>query len=324
MAASRPRRAPDVAGRQAAPEPAPDAGPVSEATRWAPLARFVAAERRLGAVMARRRSTAFLYEFLRFGLKQGWACLFGGIMLALLVATHLAWPAHALLARYDFLFLAALATQAALLWFRLETLEEARVIVIYHLIGTAMEIFKTGVGSWVYPEPCLFRIAGVPLFSGFMYACIGSYIARAWRLFDFRFRHHPPIAALGLLSLAIYANFFTHHYMIDLRPGLFLAAILLFARTRIFYRPWRRWRSMPLLLGLVLVASFIFLAENLGTLSAVWLYPHQLGAWTLVRFTKFGAWFLLLIVSYTLVAALNRPVGLGAAAAAGQRRRVNR
>jgi uncharacterized membrane protein YoaT (DUF817 family) len=33
----------------------------------------------------------------------------------------------------------------------------------------------------------------VPLFTGFMYAAIGSYIARCWRLFDFRFTRHPPL-----------------------------------------------------------------------------------------------------------------------------------
>ena len=50
-------------------------------------------------------------EFLVFGLKQGWACLFGGAMLALILATKLLWPEHAPLARYDLLFLAALAIQ---------------------------------------------------------------------------------------------------------------------------------------------------------------------------------------------------------------------
>lgn len=30
-------------------------------------------------------------EFLWFGLKQGWACLFGGAMLGLLVGTHRLW-----------------------------------------------------------------------------------------------------------------------------------------------------------------------------------------------------------------------------------------
>jgi uncharacterized membrane protein YoaT (DUF817 family) len=53
------------------------------------------------------------------------------------------------------------------------------VIAIFHLVGTVMEVFKTAHGSWIYPEPSLLRIGGVPLFSGFMYACIGSYLARA-------------------------------------------------------------------------------------------------------------------------------------------------
>jgi len=33
---------------------------------------------------------------------------------------------------------------------------------------------------------------------------------------------------------------------------------------------------MPLLLGLFLVALFIWFAENLGTLSKTWLYPSQM------------------------------------------------
>ena len=75
-----------------------------------------------------------------------------------------------------------------------------------------MEVFKTAVGSWIYPEPNFFRIAGVPLLSGFMYSCIGSYICRAWRLFDFRFSNHPPRWQLVALSLAVYANFFLDHF----------------------------------------------------------------------------------------------------------------
>ena len=53
-------------------------------------------------------------------------------------------------------------------------LEEAKVILAFHLVGTAMELFKTHMGSWEYPEPSLLRIGGVPLFSGFMYAAVGS------------------------------------------------------------------------------------------------------------------------------------------------------
>jgi len=216
----------------------------SAAALWAPLGKFIALERRIGDAMATTPARVAIYEFIRFGIKQAWACLFGGIMLALLIGTHLLWHwlwpgGGAPVARYDALFLAALAVQAALLMLRLELWEEARVILLYHLVGTAMELFKTRVGSWVYPEPAFFRIGGVPLFTGFMYACVGSYIARAWRLFAFRFTHHPPLWALTAVSVAIYVNFFTHHYVWDARWLLFAAIVVLFARTRIYFVIWR-------------------------------------------------------------------------------------
>lgn len=259
------------------------------------------------ARMARRPSTAFLYEFVRFGAKQAWACLFGGLMVGLLIATHFWYPAGATLARYDFLFLAALTLQTLLLAFRLETLEEAKVILAYHVVGTVMEVFKTSVGSWIYPEPAFFRVAGVPLFTGFMYSCIGSYICRAWSLFHFRFDHHPPVWRMAALSVAIYVNFFAHHYIVDLRYGLFLCAGVLLARTRIYFMVWRETRWMPLLVGLLLVTVFIFIAENVGTYTRTWLYPSQTAGWTPVGFAKFGSWFLLLVVSYTLVVLIKRP-----------------
>lgn len=207
-----------------------DASPPSAARLWGPLARFVEADARIADWASKTPLRTFVYEFIRFGVKQAWACLFGALMLALIVGTHYLYPANAPLARYDFLVVAAVCIQIAMLAFRLETLEEARVILISHVVGTIMEVFKTGVGSWVYPEASVLRIAGVPLFSGFMYAAIGSYIARAWRLFDFRFSHHPPLWALCALSAAIYVNFFTHHYLPDVRLLLFVASALLFGR----------------------------------------------------------------------------------------------
>ena len=279
----------------------------SGARHWAPLARFIDAEARIGAWAEERRSTLILYEFVRFGIKQGWACLFGALMLALLIGTHLFYPKGAALARYDFLVLAAVAIQAAMLGFRLETWEEAKVIFVFHVVGTAMEVFKTSMGSWIYPEPSLLRIAGVPLFTGFMYAAIGSYIARAWRLFDFRFTHHPPLWALVLLALGIYVNFFTHHYVPDARVLLFALTAALFGRCWIHFKVWRVHRRMPLLLGFGLVALFIWIAENIGTFTAAWMYPHQRVAWSLVSLGKLGAWFLLMIISYVLVALVNRP-----------------
>lgn len=257
--------------------------------------------------MARGRLTAWVYEFLRFGMKQAWACLFGGIMVALMIGTHTWYPSSMPLARYDFLFIAAVAVQITLLATKLETFDEAKVILLYHIVGTAMELFKTSVGSWIYPEANIFRIAGVPLFTGFMYSCIGSYLFRVWRIFDFRFTHHPPGWALVALSVGIYVNFFAHHYIPDVRLALFAVTIFLFRKARIYYRVWQNYRSMPLLLGLLLVSLFIWLSENIGTFSKTWLYPSQLHGWSMVSFGKLGSWFLLLIVSYTMVALFNKP-----------------
>jgi len=279
----------------------------SAAAQWPILRAFIDQDRRLGERMAGRPLTAGLYEFVRFGAKQAWACLFGGIVVFLMIATFLFYPRGAALPRYDFLFLSMVAVQAALIVTRLETIDEAKVILIYHVVGTIMEVFKTSVGSWIYPEHSFFRIGGVPLFTGFMYACIGSYICRAWRLFDFRFTHHPPQWALIVLSTAIYVNFFAHHYLVDVRLLLFAAAAVLFGRTVIYFKVWRVHRRMPLLLGLVLVSLFIWFTENIGTFTKTWLYPSQLQGWSVVSFAKLGSWFLLLIISYTLVTLINRP-----------------
>ena len=256
----------------------------------------------------------FGYEFIRFGIKQGWACLFGALMLAMLLGTHLWWPAHPVVARYDALTVAAILIQLLMLRFGLETLDEAKVILLFHLTGTGMELFKTSVGSWLYPEPSLLHIGGVPLFTGIMYASIGSYIARCWRLFAFRFTRHPPFWATAALSVAIYANFFTHHYGPDLRLALFAAAALLFGRTTIHFRVWQTWRSMPLLLGLGLVALFIWFAENIGTFAGGWIYPNQAHGWAPVGVGKLGSWFLLMLISYVMVSAINRPRPLPAPA----------
>ncbi|RJF89979.1 DUF817 domain-containing protein [Oleomonas cavernae] len=245
-------------------------------------------------------------DVLTFGLKEAWACLYGGLMLALLVATYLFFPADAPLARYDFLFLGALGIQAALLVFKLETLDEAKVIFCFHAVGTAMELFKTAAGSWVYPEAAIFRLGSVPLFSGFMYAAVGSYIARAWRLFDLRFHRYPPRWATVTLAVAIYVNFFTHHYTVDLRLGLFAASAAAFGRTTVFFTAHRTHR-LPLILGLVLVALFIWFAENIGTFTGAWLYPNQHGTWRPVGVAKLGSWYLLMIISFVLVSLVHRP-----------------
>ena len=254
---------------------------------------------------SRRRVNGWAYEFLLFGLKQAWACLFGGAMVALLILTGLFWPADAALARYDLLVLAALAIQALMLATGLERIDEARVILVFHVVGTAMEVFKTAQGSWIYPEASVLRIGGVPLFSGFMYAAVGSYIARIWRLMDFRFPGYPPAWAPWLLALAAYLNFFTHHYVTDFRNILFVLSVLIFAPTWCVFTVDRVRRRMPLLVGFLLVALFIWIAENVGVLTRAWVYPGMDGGWRLVSPGKLGAWYLLMLLSFVLVSVVH-------------------
>lgn len=246
-----------------------------------------------------------LFEFVAFGIKQAWACLFGGLMLALLVGSFLWYPEEALLTRYDFLVISALGIQIVLLATRLETWEEARVILVFHLVGTAMEIFKVQAGSWIYPEDSVLQIGGVPLFSGFMYAAVGSYLARVWRIFQFQFDRFPPIWTQLLLASVIYVNFFAHHYIVDIRNLLFVATVMLYGRCVVWFRPDRAHRPMPLVIGFVLVALFIWFAENLGTFARAWVYPGQEDGWHMVSLAKLGSWFLLMIISFVLVAAVQ-------------------
>ena len=269
--------------------------------------RFEAVRLRLEAFDPGTGWRLALYEFLLFGFKQGWACLFGGLLLALLLGTHLFYPDSAPLHRYDLLTLAAIAIQAAMLAFRLETWREARVILIFHVVGTVMELFKTQAGSWTYPEASVLHIGAVPLFSGFMYAAVGSYIARVWRIFDFRFSHYPPAWMTWALAAAIYANFFTHHFTIDIRWGLFAATAAIFWRTRVHFRNWCAHRWMPLLVGFGLVALFIWFAENIATFANAWNYPGQEQEWRMVSIAKYGSWYLLMLISFALV-TLVQPV----------------
>lgn len=250
-----------------------------------------------------------LWEFLWFGLKQAYACLFGGFLLLLVLLTRWHYPWPELLPRYDFLFLAALAFQVLLLLTRLETLREAWVIVLFHGVAMGMEVFKTSsqIASWSYPEPFVLGVGHVPLFAGFMYSAVGSYLARVWRIFDFRFSQFPPRPAVALLALLIYANFFTHHWIWDGRWLLLLASWLLFGRVWIGYRIDQVHRRMPLVLGFFLVALFIWLAENLATYAHIWVYPSQSLHWHPVAWSKWLAWYLLMLISFVLVTWVHRP-----------------
>ena len=244
-------------------------------------------------------------EFVLFVLKQGWACLFGGLMLGAIIVSKAVWQADWPLHRYDALFIFALATQAVFLAAKLESWAEARVIVLFHLTETAMEWFKVGAGSWAYPELGLFKLLGVPLFSGFMYASVGSYIARVIRIFQMRFAPYPPLWQSFVLAGAIYVNFFAHHALPDIRLGLFAATVLLFGRTRVWFVVAERERWMPMVLAAFFSSIALWVAENIGTLTGTWMYSGQVTRhWT--GLGKLGSWYLLLYVAFVTVSLVSR------------------
>ena len=250
-------------------------------------------------------ASRFSAEFLRFGIKEARACLF----VALFFASVLLVPRDGILGlpRYDALLVLALAIQVWMIRSGLETLDELKAICVFHVLGFALEVFKTssGIKSWAYPDFAYTKLFGVPLFSGFMYAAVGSYIIQAWRLFDLRVEHHPPYWMAFLIAFLIYANFFTHHFIGDYRWYLAACALGLYARSTVVFRPLDRDRRMPLLLAFVLIGFFIWLAENISTFFGIWKYPNQLGAWSTVHLGKWSSWSLLVIMSFTLVANLK-------------------
>ena len=88
----------------------------------------------------RARLRPGLADFIMFGLKQAWACLFGALLLAGLLISNAIWREDWPLARYDALLIYALLIQGAFLLFRLESWAEARVIALFHLTGNGVAV----------------------------------------------------------------------------------------------------------------------------------------------------------------------------------------
>lgn len=245
-------------------------------------------------------------EFFAFLRKQAASSLFGGVMLFLLVASqYFEVPG---LYRYDFLFLAALATQVILVVTGLETKREVLAIIVFHLLAMGMEIFKTSpsVGSWTYPEPAIFAVATVPLFTGFLYSSVGSYMARSWRINKFHFVNFPNRVVLALVGVLIYTNFFTNHYVTDVRWVILALLIVIFWKTKLYVRMTNRtWVFHPLVSN-ILLAFFIWMSEQVGTFARAWVYPNQAEQWVPVSFHMFTSWYMLLVFSFIVIALINK------------------
>jgi uncharacterized membrane protein YoaT (DUF817 family) len=240
-------------------------------------------------------------QLLRFAWVEAQCCLFAvlfflGLALVRVVPLPLD-PADALL-------IWCLAVTFVLWLTRWESGREVAVIFGFHLVGLALELFKVRQGSWSYPDTGVATIGGVPLYSGFMYAAVGSYVCQAWRRFHLRITGYRA-RRTALVAGLIYLNFFTSHVTWDVRLPLAIALLLVTWRTWVHFTVGRHRYAMPLALSFVLIGFFLWVAENAATLLRAWQYPSQESVWTLVHAAKLGSWSLLVVVSIVLVTGVK-------------------
>lgn len=241
-------------------------------------------------------------QLLLFGWLEALSCLFPVLIFISLAVLKAAGVPH----MYDLMLVICLLIQWAMVRTGLETRDELKVICLFHLIGLALEIYKVNMGSWSYPEEAWTKIWGVPLYSGFMYASVASYLCQAWRRLHVELTSWPSPWFTVPLGAAIYLNFMTHHYIWDLRWVLTVLLFVLFFRTAVRFTVGRKTYRMPLVLSFFLIGFFIWLAENIATFLGAWQYPNQRETWQLVSFGKMSSWFLLVIVSFLIVAQLKK------------------
>ncbi|HMS75687.1 DUF817 domain-containing protein [Gordonia sp. (in: high G+C Gram-positive bacteria)] len=243
-------------------------------------------------------------QLCRFVWIELQCCAFAIVVLAGIAASTLLrgyWDAPIL--RYDALLVFLVAVQVMFVASRLETPRELLVVCIFHILGLVLEIFKVAAGSWEYPESGIATVAGVPLYAGFMYAAVGSYICQAFRRFDLGLGNYR-IAVVGTLAMLAYVNFFTHHLIGDFRFPLLVAFLLATIRMRVWFTVGDDRYWMPLPLSFVLIGLFLWIAENIATYFGAWQYPGQEAGWQLVHIGKFSSWTLLVTLSFVLVTAL--------------------
>lgn len=248
-----------------------------------------------------------LKQLIYFGWEQALSCVFPVVIFASLAITKMV--ELPLFPRYDWLLLICLLMQWVMVRTGLETMDELKVITVFHLIGLVLELFKVHMGSWSYPEDGYTKIFGVPLYSGFMYASVASFLCQAWRRLEVELVNWPPFLVVVPLSAAIYLNFFTHHYWIDIRWYLSGLVLIVFWKSWVLYKVNGIKYRMPLALSFVLIGFFIWIAENIATYFSAWEYPNQRDAWSLVHLGKVSSWLLLVIVSFLIVATLKRVKG---------------
>lgn len=245
----------------------------------------------------------YIREIIAFGFKQVLSCVFPAFIFCMLIVSNLI--SIPFLPRYDFLLIACIIMQAIMYFSKVESGAELLVITMFHLLGLMMEIYKVSMHSWSYPEFAYSKVYGVPLYSGFMYASVGSYVCQAWRWHNLKLTGWPGFVPALLISLAIYLNFFTHHYIYDFRWVLTFLLIIIFWKTKVVFNTNNIERKMPLVLSFLLIGFFIWVAENMATYLNAWKYATQHEGWKMVSLGKISSWFLLVVLSLVIVIQLK-------------------
>lgn len=246
----------------------------------------------------------YLKSLFEFVYKAASAALFGIFLLIAFVVTA-KMGSHEFYGffRYDYLLFYALSIQVCLLYLKLESWAEAKVIALFHIMAMGMEIFLTHpqIASWQYPQPAVFKIMTVPLFAGFMYSAVGSFFARSLRLYRVSFLNLPHFANMLCLAVLSYINFMSKFFIPDFRNLLFIWSVLIFWKTKIRFELNQHQFQLPMLPILMVLAFIIWIAENISTFYKIWVYPSQLDAWHMVGWGKLGSWYLLLLLSLVMV-----------------------
>ncbi|CAI3947891.1 DUF817 family (YoaT) [Commensalibacter communis] len=118
----------------------------------------------------------FCIEFLFFGIKEARSCLFVGLFFLsiFIVPKSGIW----IISRYDALLIIAITIQLWMVFTKLETWDELKAVMLFHIVGFALEVFKTSanIHSWSYPDFAYTKFLNVPLF-------LWIYVCSDWQLY---------------------------------------------------------------------------------------------------------------------------------------------
>lgn len=255
----------------------------------------------IGVLLGREKPARSIYqnpciEFLLFGFKQLIGITFGlSLVLGFILTAGSSY-------RYDILFVYALIVQFILFKIGFESKRDILVVTCFHLIGLSMELIEVGINhSWAYTSSGFFYIASVPIFTGFMYASVGSYMAKEFRLMRIEVTDMPSSRFLIIFSIAIYANFILNNHIYDFRYLLLVITVIVYSRAKLKFTPSVKAYKFNLPLAFLLIGFFIWIAENISTYLGIWTYPNQVPVWHLVHISKITSWMLLSIVSFNIV-----------------------